>query len=100
MSKRASSYDKGTSADRVMRDIDNYFKGGTQSELMRFHAAEGDEVLYGEKYSYDFIESTTKSLEIMHMFKGKCLMLLLQKTFLPMQKIENEKTSTRIPVWS
>lgn len=31
------TYDKGTSADRIMRDIDNYFRGGRQSDLMRFH---------------------------------------------------------------
>ncbi len=46
---KSFTYDKGVSADRVIRDIDNYFKGGTQSELMRFHTAEGDGVLYDEK---------------------------------------------------
>jgi len=35
-------YDRGTSADRVMRDIDNYFKGGRQSDLMRFHTMYSD----------------------------------------------------------
>ena len=35
-------YDKGTSADRIMRDIDNYFRGGRQSELMRFHEQYSD----------------------------------------------------------
>ena len=31
------TYEKGTSADRILKDIDNYFRGGRQSELMRFH---------------------------------------------------------------
>lgn len=44
---KSFTYDKGTSADRILRDIDNYFKGGTRSELMRFHTAE-DDVLYSE----------------------------------------------------
>ena len=35
-------YDRGTSADRVMRDIDNYFKGGRQSDLMKFHTQYSD----------------------------------------------------------
>ena len=30
-------FNKGTSADTVMKAIDNYFKGGNQSELMQFH---------------------------------------------------------------
>ena len=59
---KSFTYDKGVSANRVMSDIDNYFKGGTQSELMRFHTAEGDEVLYAEKdYPIDpEIEKTVK----------------------------------------
>ena len=45
---KSFEYDKGVSADRVMRDIDNYFKGGSQSELMRFHTM-GDGVQFSEK---------------------------------------------------
>lgn len=46
---KSFTYNPGTSANTVMRDIDNYFKGGTQSELMRFHTAEGDGILYSDK---------------------------------------------------
>ena len=31
------TYDKGTDADTVMKDIDNYFRYGNRSELMSFH---------------------------------------------------------------
>lgn len=37
-------YDRGTEADDVLDDIYNYFRGGTQSELMRFHAQYSIEV--------------------------------------------------------
>ena len=42
-------YERGTSADRVLRDIDNYFKGGRQSDLMKFHMQYSDKA----EYSYD-----------------------------------------------
>lgn len=35
-------FNKGTSADTVMKAIDNYFKGGNQSELMQFHMQYSD----------------------------------------------------------
>ena len=46
------SYEKGTSADRIMKDIDNYFKGGRQSELMRFHEQYSDRVTDPEMLDY------------------------------------------------
>lgn len=45
---KSFEYDKGVSADRVMRDIDNYFKGGTTSDLMQFHMM-GDDVQFSMK---------------------------------------------------
>lgn len=41
------TYDKGTSADRILKDIDNYFKGGRQSDLMRFHTMYSDREIIG-----------------------------------------------------
>ena len=35
-------YDKGTAVDRIFRDIENYFNGGRQSDLMRFHSSYND----------------------------------------------------------
>lgn len=53
---KSFEYDKGVSADRVMRDIDNYFKGGTTSELMQFH--ESDDVQYSDRaFSYNELVS-------------------------------------------
>ena len=63
---KSFTYDVGVSADRVMRDIDNYFRGGTQSELMRFHTAEGDGVLYSERDS----EGNTLTEAQIEYFKG------------------------------
>ena len=54
---KSFTYDKGVSADRVIRDIDNYFKGGTQSELMRFHTAEEDNILYSERFDEHSIKA-------------------------------------------
>lgn len=39
------NYNKGTDARTILRDIDNYFKGGKQSELMQFHTSDED-VMY------------------------------------------------------
>lgn len=36
------TYEAGTSADRILGDIDRYFKGGRQSDLMRFHTQYSD----------------------------------------------------------
>lgn len=52
---KSFEYDKGVTADRVMRDIDNYFKGGTQSELMKFHAM-GDDVQFSEKSTVSYTD--------------------------------------------
>ena len=46
---KSFTYENGVSADRVIRDIDNYFRGVRQSELMRFHTAEGDGILYSDR---------------------------------------------------
>lgn len=47
------TYDKGTDAEKVFSDIDNYFRGGRQSDLMRFHT----------KYSINIDDSLFEALE-------------------------------------
>lgn len=39
---KSFTYEAGTSADRILADIDRHFKGGNQSELMRFHTQYSD----------------------------------------------------------
>ena len=46
---KSFTYDKGVSADRVMRDIDNYFKGRATSELMQFHTMADEDVQFCER---------------------------------------------------
>lgn len=41
------TYDKGTDADTVMKDIDKYFRYGNRSELMSFH--DGSDIRYSLK---------------------------------------------------
>lgn len=39
---KSFTYDRGTSAKKILDDIDNYFRGGRQSELMMFHTMYSD----------------------------------------------------------
>lgn len=71
---KSFTYNKGTSANAVMRDIDNYFKGGTQSELMRFHTAEGDDILYSDRADidvYDLVGETERIRKENEKFKAE-----------------------------
>jgi hypothetical protein len=43
---KSFTYDRGTSAKKILDDIDNYFRGGRQSELMMFHTMYSDRVEY------------------------------------------------------
>lgn len=39
---KSFTYDRGTSAKKILDDIDNYFRGGRRSELMMFHTQYSD----------------------------------------------------------
>ena len=45
---KSFTYDRGTSAKKIFDDIDNYFRGGRQSELMMFHTMYSDREIVGE----------------------------------------------------
>lgn len=55
------TYRKGTDTRTILRDIDNYFRGGKQSELMQFHTSDED-VLYSDRDSYAEIANDIASL--------------------------------------
>jgi hypothetical protein len=45
---KSFTYDRGTSAKKILDDIGNYFRGGRQSELMMFHTQYSDREIIGE----------------------------------------------------
>lgn len=52
------NYNKGTDASTILRDIENYFRGGKQSELMQFHTS--DEAKYSDRETEQYIAKSTK----------------------------------------
>lgn len=64
-------FNKGTSADTVMKAIDNHFKGGNQSELMQFHVQYSDKVT--DKETLDFLnnQETITTYKSMLLIDGK-----------------------------
>lgn len=62
------TYDRGTSADRIMKDIDNYFRGGRQSELMMFHTMYSDRV--ADKDTLDFLNEQIEDGEYVTVYRS------------------------------
>lgn len=84
---KSLEYDNGTDADKVLSDIDNYFRGGTQSELMRFHT----------KYSIDIDDSLFDVLQDTYSAQEKEIASIVQEGFESLKNVTvNEKIMHKV----